>query len=204
MVVTRLDAMDQAAKLLDINVNRVPTLLDRETSRLTDLISEKFTGLRVQVEEKFGGIQTQFRERDIRTDQDKIAASTAVNAALQAQKEAAAATNESNAAAIAKSEGNTTKQLDGMSALFQQSTADLRQQIADIKGRIDKGEGVQRGGTEDRNTQRSDAMAAWGAVGGIVSIISAIIAAIAIIVVLSSQLHGSTHHRLLPERPADR
>lgn len=141
ILATRLDAMDKAAILLAESVNRVPTLLDREIGRLQSL-----------AEEKVLGIEKQFRERDIRaaaaeTAQKEsasaasIAAQTAVNAALQAQKEAAAAQNESNAAAITKSEASAIKQMDGILALLASNNNALNDKITVINGRLDRGEG---------------------------------------------------------------
>jgi hypothetical protein len=138
---TRLDSMDRASVVLSENVNRVPTLLDRESSRLEKLFEEKLFGMIT----KFDGIQVQFRERDIRTDQDKIAATTAVNAALQAQKEAAGAQNEANAAAITKSENSFTKEIDGLKSLINTVRDAIQSDVGNLKQRLDRGEGSDSG-----------------------------------------------------------
>lgn len=160
LIETRLDGMDRAGVILDANVNRVPTLLDRSINQITDLF-----------EVKFAGIQKQFDERDVRTEQAAIATKIAVDAALQAQKEAANAQNVSNAAAIAKSETATAKQIDSILALMQSSAGAMGDKIDDLKGRIDRGEGAFRGGA-----------AAWVAVGAIVTVL---IAAVTLIVLLT-------------------
>src|SRR6202045_5538785 len=90
-VLVRVDAMDKAADVLSENVNRVPTLLDRQIAQIKELFGEKFES-----------IQKQFDERDARTEQAAITTKIAVDAALQAQKEAANAQNVSNTAAITK------------------------------------------------------------------------------------------------------
>jgi hypothetical protein len=61
--------------------------------------------------ERFSSIALQFEERDKRTEQLSVADKTAIAAALQAQKEAAGAQNESNTAAVAKIETNFDNKL---------------------------------------------------------------------------------------------
>jgi hypothetical protein len=161
LIGARLDAMDRAADLLAENVNRYPTLLDREIGKVRELF-----------EEKFGSIATQFRERDIRTDQDKIAASTAVNAALQAQKEAAGAQNESNAAAITKSENSFTKEIDGLKSLITTTKDAINSQIANLTGRLDRGEGNDIGSRQHGMNARANIGTVVGVVGGIVGILA--------------------------------
>src|ERR1700685_2775837 len=115
--------MTESRERLDSRPSPDPTVLTtqqllRETDRLQILI-DKVPGLaRIEVaklqelhEEKFASIATQFAERDKRTEQLSLADKTAIAAALQAQKEAAGAQNEANAAAIAKSEAGVTKQI---------------------------------------------------------------------------------------------
>ena len=53
------------------------------------LLESKITGKDNIYAEKFSSIQTQFKERDVRTDQTASQVKLAVDAALQAQKEAA-------------------------------------------------------------------------------------------------------------------
>jgi hypothetical protein len=126
----RLDGMDRAMVLFSDNLTRVPTDTDKQVGHLKELHDEKFLS-----------IQKQFDERDVRTDQAAIATKIAVDAALQAQKEAAGAQNESNAAAIAKSEAATAKQIDGIVALLGGSNKASDEKISDLKSRLDRGDG---------------------------------------------------------------
>jgi hypothetical protein len=144
----RLDAMEKATALLHENASRFPTILDKETVNIRALFEEKLNGILT----RFDGIAVQFRERDIRTDQDKIAASTAVNAALQAQKEAAGAQNESNAAAITKSENSFTKEIDGLKALIATTKDSTNSQVQNLTGRMDRGEGGAQGAHQNMGT----------------------------------------------------
>ena len=126
----RLDGMDRAMVLFSDNLTRVPTDTDKQVGHLKELHDEKFVS-----------IQKQFNERDVRTEQATIATKIAVDAALQAQKEAAGAQNESNAAAIAKSETATTKQIDGIVALLGSNNKATDEKISDLKSRLDRGDG---------------------------------------------------------------
>ena len=196
---TRISAMDKAATVLSDHVNRVPTLLDREVSRIREVFEEKFRSiasefddrsklfneqfgsivvrilaLEAPIREKFNGIETQFRERDVRTDQDKLAATTAVNAALQAQKEAATAQNIANAAAINKSEAGFTKEIDGLKLLINATKDALTAQFTDLTGRINRGEAALAGSKETREESRLTAGSVMGIVGGVVGVLALI------------------------------
>jgi glucan-binding YG repeat protein len=122
---------------------RVNERLTETENKITDLSDEKFTS-----------IAKQFIERDTRTEQAAVATKIAVDAALQAQKEAAGAQNESNAAAITKSEAATIKQIDGITALLNSGLAALNDKIIDLRSRIDRGEGGQNGERMVRTDQR--------------------------------------------------
>jgi hypothetical protein len=138
----RLDAMDKAQELLHEDFVRVPTEMDKQASHLKDVIESELRGFVAVSDEKFASVDRQFSERDTRTEQAAIATKIAVDAALQAQKEAAGAQNESNAAAITKSEAATVKQIDGIMALLNSNVTATNDKIADLKGRLDRGEGT--------------------------------------------------------------
>ena len=95
-------------------------------------------------------------ERDKRGDQLTLASSTAIAAALQAQKEAAGESQKSSAAAIAKAETATSESIKQLQALFQTSIAGLSTQILDVKSRLDKGEGSTLGTREARVDYRDE------------------------------------------------
>jgi hypothetical protein len=130
IVEARIDAIDKATIVFHENLTRVHTDTDKQIFHLKELHDEKFEG-----------IEKQFTERDVRSKAAETAAQVAVNAALQAQKEAAAAQNESNSAAITKSDAGTVKQIDGILALLASSNNALNDKIAVINGRLDRGEG---------------------------------------------------------------
>jgi hypothetical protein len=140
---TRINAVEEAAHLRYDDLRRVPTETDRQVTNLKEFTNEKLIS-----------VQKQFEERDIRGQAAGEAAELAVNAALQAQKEAAAAQNNSNAAAITKSEAATIKQIDGILALLTSNTIGTNDKIAAINARLDRGDGINRGGHETRSESR--------------------------------------------------
>lgn len=112
-----------------------------EVTHLQTLIFSELTGRDRVDDEIFKRIETQFIERDKRTEQLALASSTAIAAALQAQKEAAGATTDSILAVITKMDASFTKLFDQMANLLTAQQKNTDDKIADIKGRIDKREG---------------------------------------------------------------
>ena len=131
----RLDGADRERLHLQAQIDMFPT----EASRRIDT-------LRVLHQEKFDSIQVQFTERDTRTEQTSRDSKVAVDAALQAAKEAVGEQNKSSALAIAKSEASTTKQIDQQGLLIASSTQGLDDKIDDIKDRLTRIEGGTSGG----------------------------------------------------------
>jgi cation transport regulator ChaB len=99
-------------------------------------IAEGVSHLQILHEEKFSSIQTQFTERDTRTEQTSRDSKVAVDAALQAAKEAVGEQNKSSALAIAKSEAGTTKQIDQIGVLITTTNNATNDKIDDLKQRI--------------------------------------------------------------------
>jgi hypothetical protein len=187
---TRFDAMDKAVTLFQENLTRVPTDVDKQVSQLKGIIETRLTGmdeatrllredmarvpsesdkavqhLRELCEEKFDSITTQFRERDTRTEQTSKDSKVAVDAALQAAKEAVGEQNKSSALAIAKSEAATNKQIDQIGALITATNSGTSDKIDDIKERLIAIEGRSKG-TGD----------VWGLVIGIAGMLIAVAA----------------------------
>ncbi len=160
LLLTRIEAVEKANQVFTEGIQRVPTILDREIGKITALFQEKFTG-----------IGNQIAERDVRTTSDKQAASVSVAAALQAQKEMAAAQNESNAIAVKKSDDATTKLIDSiLLSIAAKGRAD-DDKIAAINSRLDRTEAASAGQHAARTDNRLDLGAIVGVVGGIVGIV---------------------------------
>ena len=134
LIETRLDGMDKAIELLQTSTDRFPTVVGYEIKQLQALH-----------EEKFHSISIQFSERDTRTDQSSRDSKVAVDAALQAAKEAVGEQNKSSALAIAKSEAATTKQIDQIGFLINTTTLGVTDKIDDIKSRITSVESHSKG-----------------------------------------------------------
>lgn len=182
VIETRLSGMDKAIELLQGTTNKIPSYIKDAVSQLQSLHDEKFRSIGAQIEIQFDGIATQFQERDKRTEQLSIADKTAIAAALQAQKEAAGAQNESNATAQTKMESNFAKLIEQGRELQMTMKENTDTQINDIKSRLDKGEGVTKGA--DKSTDRTASvigMAITGAVAFVV-IMTAIVSVVAFMV----------------------
>ena len=138
----RLDGADRERLHLQAEIDALPTEVTRRIDTLQHLHQEKFNS-----------IQVQFSERDTRTEQTSRDSKVAVDAALQAAKEAVEKQNASSALAIAKSESATTKQIDTQGILITTATTSLNERIDaasatmnskidDLKDRLNRMEGM--------------------------------------------------------------
>ena len=137
IIEARLAGNDKIAALLQAQLEQGSTASNVEVGHL-----------RTEHEEKFKSIATQFTERDIRTEQTARDSKVAVDAALQAQKEATGLQNESNNASISKSEAAFTKQIDQIGVIINTTTKGTDEKIEDIKTRITQIEGRSSGHNE--------------------------------------------------------
>lgn len=156
VVETRLAGMDKAIELLQRSTEKLPVYIKEAVGHLQAVHEERFRSISTQIEIQFEGIRTQFAERDKRTEQLSLADKTAIAAALQAQKEAAGAQNESNTTANTKMEANFAKLIDQTQTLLQAVTRNTDDKINDLKSRLDKGEGHTGGMGEQRVVARED------------------------------------------------
>jgi len=131
---TRLEGMDKAINLVQLQTDVFPAKVQVEVGHLQKLHQEKFDS-----------IATQFRERDTRTEQTSRDGKMAVDAALQAAKEAVGEQNKSNALAIAKSEATFTKQIDQIGVLVSSMGKGFDDKVDDIKGRLTAIESQKKG-----------------------------------------------------------
>jgi hypothetical protein len=169
----RLSGMDKAVELLQAHANKSPSI-----GEVFAQVTEKFNSMSIAMksiedvsEQRFARIDQQFTERDKRTEQLTLASSTAISAALQAQKEAANETQKSSSLAITKAETATVESIKQLQTLFQTSIAGLNTQILDVKSRLDKGEGGELGQRELRNDNRNEVTDQRGFMFGVIGII---------------------------------
>ena len=145
VIETRLDGMDKAIRLLQDTADKFPARIDEKISALREVHEQRFDEISNTHGEKFNSIQTQFKERDVRSDQSSKDQKVAVDAALQAAKEAVGEQNKSSGLAIAKSETATMKQIDQLGVLIQTTTKAFDDKISDLKERITRIEGAGAG-----------------------------------------------------------
>ena len=141
--------LDARITSVDHGLDRLRLIIDREPELTNQLVNN----LKSIHEEKLNSIQVQFIERDVRTEQTSRDSKVAVDAALQAAKEAVEKQNASSALAIAKSESATTKQIDTQGILITTATTSLNERIDaasatmnskidDLKDRLNRMEGM--------------------------------------------------------------
>lgn len=164
---TRFTAIDKATDLVHDEYVRVPTQVDRSVNALkevlqshvecainklhgelttnTTMISEKFNGSIDVVTEKINSLANVTTQQFISINDKFAEKDKAVSVGLSAQKESAAAQQDSNNTSTRKMEDNFTKLLDQGSELLKEVRRNTELQINDIKSRLDKGEGLSRG-----------------------------------------------------------
>lgn len=104
---------------------------------------------------RFIAVDQRFVERDTRTEQAAQESRISLDAALAAAKEAVGEQNKSNTQSILKSETSTMKLIDGLQTLMSTNTDATNDKIADLRTRLDRGEGNITGATNLRIAQRA-------------------------------------------------
>jgi hypothetical protein len=173
-------AADSIGKLpgdATIKCDRLRIDLDGQMQALREYIMSQIENIRDVTTEKFDAVNSRFVERDVRTEQTAMESRISLDAALAAAKEAVAEQNKANAQAIGKSETATQKQIDAMVQLMTTSNNSLEDKIADIKSRLDRGEGRDTGSANASTDRRSDIGAIIAAIAVMVTIIGLIIVA---------------------------
>ena len=122
-----------------------PSEREELRERLQSDIATAIVNLNSLVVEKFKGVENQFTERDVRGEQEKKSSKEALDAALLAQKESVSQQNDANTTAAQKSETSFTKQIDQIGTLIATLEKSLTDRITELKERIDRGEGVDKG-----------------------------------------------------------
>jgi hypothetical protein len=184
----RLTEMDKAIVLAADNISKLPDDattkcdklrldVDSQIQALREFIMSQIDNIRDVTTEKFDAVNARFVERDVRTEQAAVESRISLDAALAAAKEAVAEQNKANAQAIGKSETATQKQIDAMVQLMTTSNRSLDDKIADIKSRLDRGEGRDTGTADARTDKRSDVGTIIQAIAVMATIVGLIIVA---------------------------
>lgn len=145
LLVQRITGLEQIMSMLDGVLKNGPKERDDLRERLQTDIKVAVDNLQHLHEERFNAIQQQFTERDTRGEQDKKSSKEALDAALLAQKESVSQQNDANTTAATKTETNFTKQIDLVGTQITALDKSLTDRISELKERIDRGEGQDRG-----------------------------------------------------------
>lgn len=148
IIEARLNGNDRSITERWAMIDRELVYIQKQLDGRKQAIVDEVSHLSKLHEEKFSSIQTQFSERDTRTDQAASTTKVAVDAALQAQKEAVGEQNKSSALAIAKSEAATTKQIDAIGLQSAATNKATDEKIDDLKDRMSVMDG-RKGGMSD-------------------------------------------------------
>jgi len=165
IVETRLDGMDRALELFNEQASRVPSEVDKQVTHLRELVFERIEGGTKVEAERFQGVYNRFAERDVRVEQTARDTKVAVDAALAAQKEMGNKQTESFAQSIAKSEAATSKQIDQLGQLLTTTNLSTDGKIADIKERLTRLEGEDKGARQAVVTQQTSNMNTVSVIG---------------------------------------
>jgi hypothetical protein len=130
----RRDSLSAAIAALDDKIKVIAAAAETATQHSSERFNDKLHALSVLTDERFEGLKIAFRE-------DKIAAATAVAAAFAAQEKLSVAQNLSNTAAITKSEGSTTKELESLDEKIGTLKESVASDIRNLEGRLNRGEG---------------------------------------------------------------
>lgn len=175
-------AVDQLAALVDAKVTSLANeltarivALEHDGARRDSVIERVPAAIAVQTatleklhDEKFRSVETQFIERDVRVKEAATATATAVNAALQAAKEAVGEQNKSFTLSIDKSEKATGEQITQQRAQISTLGAGLDGKIDDLKQRVTRIESVAVGRVNEKvETHTNSAWMLSLVVGGI-------------------------------------
>ena len=137
----RLGGVDNGIQTLHVQQNERQSAINNSVAQLRELHDEKFGGAIEVVNEKITSLANVTTQQFLSINDKFAEKDKAVSVGLSAQKESAAAQQDSNNTATRKMEDNFTKLLDQGRDLLAEGRRNTDLQINDIKSRLDKGEG---------------------------------------------------------------
>jgi vacuolar-type H+-ATPase subunit I/STV1 len=140
VLMAHMGTIEAKIGMIEAQLQDYPRLIDHALREGKDLLQER---LRTH-DERFHGIQVQFQERDKRADEASRATQTAIDAALvaqresaaaqmQAQKEAAAVQHTHSEQAQARIEVTTQHQIEQLMTLLHATTGAITGKVDDLK-----------------------------------------------------------------------
>ena len=146
------DPTQRTVELLNQSVDEIrrdigvhSTIREREHATLQELIETQIGSIESLTDEKFKGITLQFAERDTRTTQAAETSQKALDAALLAAAALVNQQNDANATAATVQTLSFTKQIDQIIVLTERSQKAFDDRLAELKERIDRGDGSTSG-----------------------------------------------------------
>jgi hypothetical protein len=184
----RLGEMDKAVSLAAQQMNKMSAAdaaerkelradVERQMTALREFIMSQIENNRGVTAERLEAINIRFAERDKRAKLAAEEGRMSLAAALAAAKEAVSEQNKANVQAVAKSEVATQKQIDAIMQLMTTSNKSIEDKIADIKTRLDRGEGRDTGSSHAQADRRLDIGSLLQALAVIAAIIGLILLA---------------------------
>lgn len=161
------EGTQRAIELLQSQADRQPQPIENKLAieALKELVEAKIGGLKELIQEMLKSVQTQF-------EQNKVA----LDAALNAAKEAVSEQNKSNTLAINKSEDAFKKLLETSGTRVDATEKATDGKIADIKDRVTAIEGRTNGVNEQKQEVKDNRSLVFGLIGAGGVIIGTIIA----------------------------
>jgi DNA-directed RNA polymerase beta' subunit len=166
----RIEAVEKGIAIAHENITRVPTEVDKAIVHLRELSEERLN----TIAERFEGVKTQFTERDTRVEQTRVSAKEALDAALQAAKEAVGKQNDSFVTSIAKSEAATNKQIEQLGQLINTMTSANGAKVDDLKDRVLRLEGARVAVHEATSDKRATTSTTISTVGLVIALVLAL------------------------------
>lgn len=171
----RIAAVEKEHTTFKEDLQRVPTQLDREIARLQVLFDEKLRSLDVKMDLIASA-----------TDKQRLNAEDAIQAAFLAAEKVSNSQRSAFESQISKSESSFTKEIDSLKALLTATRDAITADVANLKGRIDRGEGGHTGAREAVSDRQANSGVIIGFIGGAVGVIGLIAALIFGILNISS------------------
>lgn len=131
----KLSGMDKALVLLQDKADKVPSETDIAVGNLKSQQDERFKSIDTQFVDRDIHVIELNRERDVRTEKLAEAVQKAIDAAFLAQKAMADTVQESNAAAIAKSENATAESIRALGTNVTTAAKGTESTLGDLKDR---------------------------------------------------------------------
>jgi hypothetical protein len=147
---TRISGLENLVEVMIHRLDNVPAESEHRIDNLRKLHDERFTSVALQFAERDTRSRAAETAAKDATQALSVASTTAVNAALQAQKESAFATQQFSAEAIKKSEAGFTNEINSLKSLINATKDGLITSIGDLRSRLDRGEGGQTASRDQR------------------------------------------------------